>query len=182
MKETGFVAMTERLIFGNRKIVLVLFAVVTLLMIYSAATSLRIDTAYSKQLPLQHSYMQTFQEYYDTFGGADRVVVALIAEDGDMFDPEFFETLKAATDAVFFVPGVDRPRVQSIFTPNVRYMEVVEDGIEAGNVIDADFAPTPEGMAKVRENILKANIVGRLVANDFSGAIISAQLLHTTRN
>ena len=53
-----------------------------------------------------------------------------------MFDPEFFETLKAATDAVFFIPGVDRPRVQSIFTPNVRYMEVVEEGIEAGNVID----------------------------------------------
>jgi len=177
MKETGFVAMMERLVFGNRKTVLALFGVVTLLMIYSAATSLRIDTAYSKQLPLQHSYMQTFQEYYDTFGGADRVVVALIAQDGDMFDPEFFETLKAATDAVFFVPGVDRPRVQSIFTPNVRYMEVVEDGIEAGNVIDADFEPTPEGMAKVRENILKANIVGRLVANDFSGAIISAQLL-----
>ena len=177
MKETGFVAMMERLIFANRKIVLGLFAVVTVLMIYSAATSLRIDTAYSKQLPLQHPYMQTFQEYYETFGGADRVVVALIAKDGDMFDPEFFETLKAATDAVFFVPGVDRPRVQSIFTPNVRYMEVVEEGIEAGNVIDADFRPTPEGMAKVRENILKANIVGRLVANDFSGAIISAQLL-----
>ncbi|MGD8977927.1 MAG: efflux RND transporter permease subunit, partial [Gammaproteobacteria bacterium] len=74
-------------------------------------------------------------------------------------------------------PGVDRPKVMSLYTPNVRYLEVVEDGIEAGNVIDADFAPTPEGLAKVRENILKANIVGRLVANDFSAAIVSAHLL-----
>ena len=116
-------------------------------------------------------------QYFDQFGGADRVLVAVVAKDGDMFDEKFFETLKNVTDAVFFIPGVDRPKVMSLYTPNVRYLEVVEDGIEAGNVIDADFAPTPEGLAKVRENILKANIVGRLVANDFSGAIVSAHLL-----
>ena len=177
MSDSGIIAWLERLIFGNRKIVIVLFAVITVLLAYSAATQLRIDTAFSKQLPTGHEYMQTFNEYYDRFGGANRVLVALVAKDGDMFDPEFFETLKNATDAVFFIPGVDRPKVQSIFTPNVRYLEVVEDGIEAGNVIDADFQPDAEGLAKVRENILKANIVGRLIANDFSGAIISAQLL-----
>ncbi|UCC14054.1 MAG: MMPL family transporter [Gammaproteobacteria bacterium] len=177
MSDSGFIGALERLIFGQRKIVIGLFVLITLFMAYTAATQLRIDTAFSKQLPTGHEYMQTFREFYDDFGGANRVLVALVAKDGDMFDPEFFETLKAATDAVFFIPGVDRPRVQSIFTPNVRYLEVVEDGIEAGNVIDADFAPTPEGLAKVRENILKANIVGRLIANNFSGAIISAQLL-----
>ena len=67
--------------------------------------------------------------------------------------------------------------MQSLFTPNVRYTEVVEDGIAAGNVIPDDFAPTPEGLDGVRRNILKAGIVGRLVANDFSGAIISAELM-----
>jgi hypothetical protein len=49
-----------------------------------------------------------------------------------------------------------------------------EDGIEAGNVVDAEFVPTPAALNKVRENILKAGIRGRLVANDFSGALISA--------
>ena len=73
--------------------------------------------------------------------------------------------------------GIDRGRVQSLFTPNVRYMEVVEDGIEAGNVVDSEFVPTPEALAKVRENILKAGIRGRLVANDFSGALVSAIVL-----
>jgi hypothetical protein len=59
----------------------------------------------------------------------------------------------------------------------VRFTEVVEDGIAGGNVVPADFQPTAEGLEQVRENILKAGIVGRLVANDFSGAIVSAQLL-----
>ena len=102
------------------------------------------------------------------------MLIALIARDGNMFTPEFFEALKRATDEVIVMEGIDRGRVQSLFTPNVRYLEVVEDGIEAGNVIPADFQPTPEGMARVRENILKAGIVGRLVANDFSGALVSA--------
>ena len=180
MSESGILARVERLIFGRKGLVLGLFALLTAFFLYNAVTHLRVDAAFSKQLPLEHPYMQTFLDHYDQFGGADRIIVALVAEDGDMFDPEFFTALQKATDAVFFVPGVDRPKVQSLFTPNVRYLEVVEDGIQGGNVIPDDFvAPeaTAEDLATARENILKANIVGRLVANDFSGAIISASLL-----
>nr|MBP6515095.1 MMPL family transporter [Steroidobacteraceae bacterium] len=111
------------------------------------------------------------------FGGANRLLIAVVARDGNMFTPEFFEALKIATDEVFFIEGVDRSRVQSLWTPNTRYTEVVEGGIEAGDVIPPDFTPDAAGLAKVKENILKAGIVGRLVANDFSGAMVSAQLL-----
>jgi uncharacterized protein len=157
--------------------VIVLFALVTVLLAWSAVTGLRVDAGFSKQLPLEHEYMETFLEHYEEFGGADRILIALVDESGDMFNPDFFRALKQATDAVFFIPGVDRARVTSIFTPNVRYLEVTEEGIEAGDVIPADFQPTAAGLERVKENILKAGIVGRLVANDFSGAIVSAQLL-----
>jgi uncharacterized protein len=177
MQHSRLVGGLESLIFGHRRTIIVLFLLITAVMIFTAMSRLRVDAGFSKQLPLEHEYMQTFLEHYTDFGGADRVVVALIAEDGDMFDPEFFAALKKANDAVFFLPGVDRARVTSIYTPNVRYLEVTEQGIEAGDVIPANFQPTASGLERVRENILKAGIVGRLVANDFSGAIISAQLL-----
>ena len=48
--------------------------------------------------------------------------------------------------------------------------------ITAGDVLPADFQPTKAGFARVRENIIKAGIVGRLVANDFTGAIVSGKL------
>src|SRR2546429_3308726 len=111
------------------------------------------------------------------FRGANRVLIALIARDGNMFTPEFFAALRKATDEVIVMDGIDRTQVQSIFTPNVRYLEVVEDGIEAGNVVPADFTPTPANMARVRDNIRKAGIIGRLVANDLSGALVSAIVL-----
>lgn len=166
----------ENLVFRHRPVVLGLFAVATVFMAWSAS-HLRVDAGFQKNLPHAHPYMETFLKHQQEFGGANRVLVALMAREGDIFTPEFFEVLRKATDEVFFLPGVDRSRVQSLFTPNVRYTEVVEDGIAAGNVIPDDFEPDTEGLEQVRRNVLKAGIVGRLVANDFTGTIISAELL-----
>ena len=142
------------------------------------AAHLHVDASFNKGLPLDHPYIRTFTKYQSEFGGANRVIVALMAQKGDIFTPEFFKLLKEATDEIFFLPGVDRAQVQSLFTPNVRYTEVVEDGFSGGNVIPSDFDPLREGsLARVRENIIKSGKIGQLVANDFTGAIVSAQLL-----
>ncbi|HEX6142592.1 MAG TPA: MMPL family transporter [Geminicoccaceae bacterium] len=166
----------ETLVFGHRRSLLAVFALLTLVFAISA-TQLRIDAGFEKQLPLGHPYMQTFLEHRAEFGGANRLLIAVRARDGDIFRPEVFAAIEAVTDAVFFLPGVNKSSVRSIFTPNVRFVEVVEGGFAGGNVVPADFQPTPEAIAEVRENILKAGIVGRLVANDFSAALISAELV-----
>ncbi len=171
----------ERIVFRSRPLVIGVFVAITIAMAW-AATHLKIDAGFSKLLPLQHEYMKNFVKYREDFGGANRILIALMSRDGDIFNPQFFDTLKAATDEVFFIPGVDRSRVKSLFTPNVRFTEVVVGGIAGGNVVPADFKPTPEGLEQVRKNILKADIVGRLVSNDFTGAIISAELLEFNPN
>jgi len=163
-------------VFHHRKAFLLLFAAITLVMVWSASR-LRIDAGFQKQLPLQHEFIRTFLQYQDQFGGANRVIIALMAREGDMFTPEFFAALRELTDDVFFIPGVDRASVTSVVTPNVRFVEVLEDGFAGGNVLPADFEPTPEGLAIVRENIIKSGKVGQLVSSDFTGAIVSAKLL-----
>ena len=165
----------DRLVFGRRLVTLAVFLVVTVALAW-LATGLRVDAGFTKLLPVEHEYMQTFLEYRDEFGSADRVAVAVMARDGNMFTPEFFALLRQVTDAVFFLPGVDRTQVYSILTPNVRFIEVIEDGLMSGDVLPADFEPTEESLAQVRENVIKAGVVGRLVANDFSGALVSAKL------
>ncbi len=178
MSAAGLTGSLERIIFGHRTPILVVFGLVTAALLVITSRGLRIEASFTKQLPRQHEYMRTYlDESVAEFRGANRVLVALVATDGNMFTSGFFSALKKATDEVTVMDGIDRGRVQSLFTPNVRYLEVIEDGIEAGNVIPADFRPTPAAMARVRENILKAGIVGRLVANDFSGALVSATVL-----
>ena len=176
MTNAPAVKFLERLVFSRRPLVIGIFVAVTLFMAASA-TNLRVDAGFSKLLPLQHEYMKTFTEYREEFGGANRVLIALMAREGDIYTPEFFKVLRQATDEVFFLPGVDRARVTSLFTPNVRFTEVVEDGISGGNVVPNDFQYTPEDLEQVRSNVLKSSYVGRLVANDHTGAIISAELL-----
>ncbi|MFK8016927.1 MAG: RND family transporter [Gammaproteobacteria bacterium] len=179
MKTNPVIGAIENLIFANRRVVIAFFVVVTAGMLFMAK-GLHIDAGFTKTLPVKHPYMQTYLDHQEQFGGANRILVALVDKKGDMFNPKFFTALKDATDVVsLYLPGVDRAKVSSLFTPDVRFIEVVEDGLAGGNVVPADFAPTAEGIDEVRQNILKAKIVGRLVANDFSGAIISAQLLET---
>ena len=175
------ISFLEKIIFWRRSLILVLFAAITIFLGFSSS-KLYIDAGFAKLLPLEHEYMKTYLDHKGTFGGGNRIIIALVAKDGDIFTPEFFSALKGATDEVFFLPGVERSKVKSLFTANVRYVEVTEDGVDAGNVIPADFQPTPEGLAQVRKNVLKSGIVGRLVANDFSGAIISAGLLDMDPN
>ena len=161
---------------NTRYAIVALFLVITIGMMY-AMSHLRIETGFKKQLPLKHEYMQTFLQYEKEFGGANRVLVALVARDGDMFTPESFAAFETITDQVFFIPGVDRASVRSIFTPNVRFVEIVEDGFAGGNVIPSDYSPSPEMFERVRSNIVKSGEVGRLVSGDFSGAMVWANLL-----
>jgi len=177
----SLISKLENLIFSHRPWVIGIFVVTTLFMVFQAV-QLRIDAGFTKHLPLKHEYMKTFVQYQQEFGGADRIIIAIMTKHGDIFTPEFFDILKRVTDEVFFIPGVDRTQVKSLFTPNVRFTEVVEDGIAGGNVVPADFRPDPEGLARVRENILKSGILGRLVSNDFTGAAVSAQFLEFNPN
>lgn len=178
-----FARFAEKLVFANRPVILVVFALITVAMVYFAS-KLEVDAGFKKQVPLQHEYMQTFQDYEQEFGGANRVLVAVIAKDGDMLDQQFMATLENVTSDVINLPATDDARARSLFTPNVRFIEVVEDGLSGGNVIPQTFTPNvegfqarPEDFEQIRSNIIKANIVGRLVAKDFSGAMIWADLI-----
>ena len=171
-----FIRVTEPIVFGRRPRTLMVLALLTLFLGWHAL-QLKADTGFEKQLPLGHPYMQVFKQYQRDFGGANLVLIAAIQKSGDIYNAEFMGTLRKLTDAVFFTPGMDTSRVSSIFTPDVRYIEVVEDGFAGGNVIPAEFAPTPEMFAKVRSNIAKANIIGRLVSNDQRGAMVFSELL-----
>lgn len=166
----------EPIVFGKRLVTLAVLIALTGWFAFEASQT-KVDAGWLKMVPLQHPYMQTFTEYYKDFGGANTIIVALQNKNGDIYNKEFMEKMQKATDDVFFIPGVDRARVMSIFTPNVTYVEVIEGGLSGANVIPADFAPTPEMFERIKSNVGKAQIIGRLVSEDQNGAMVMAELL-----
>ena len=121
-----YVDTTLPIIFHKRARLLIVLLLTTLFLGWHA-TKLELDAGFEKQLPQGHPYIDVFMEYQREFGGANTVLMAVMQKPGtgDIYQPSFMKTLRQATDAMFFLPGMDRSRVSSIMTPDVRYLEVV---------------------------------------------------------
>ena len=171
------VSLLARLLIAWRKPLGVLFLAVTLGLGVSALNT-RLDPGFNKLIPLKHDYMSAFLKYASTFSGANRVLVSVHWKgEGDIYNAEFLEVLRKVTDEVFYIPGVNRAGVRSLFTPNTRYIEVTEEGFTGDVVIPARFSANPDELAQVRTNVAKAGEIGRLVANDLKSALVQADLL-----
>lgn len=167
----------EKLIFNNRGIVIGIFALMTLGLLYSAS-QLKLDAGFEKNIPLNHPYMQTYIKHREDFGGANNILVSVCDRSGNIFNTNFFDTLKNVHDQLFFINGVNRSLVVSLFAPSTRFTEIVEGGFAGGPVIPADFnSSSQSALDTVAANIEKAKIVGRQVSDDYSCAMVTAQLL-----
>jgi predicted RND superfamily exporter protein len=165
----------QRMLFGHRRKILVVFALVTLVL-GSFAVRLRPDAGFDKLLPSHNAYIETYKRTQEKFGGGNLLLVALEAKHGTIFQPKFMDALRRITDEVFFLPGVDRTHVSSLYTPDTRFAEVVEGGFNGGPVIPNTFKPDAAGFELLKSNIIKAGIVGKLVANNYKSAVVSAHL------
>ncbi|MFA7520077.1 MAG: RND family transporter, partial [Shewanella sp.] len=110
----------ESFLFRNRAWVVGIFVFLTLFFGYQAS-QLKMDAAFIKNIPLQHSYMQTYLKHQKDFGGANSIMVAVEDTSGNIFNANYFDTLKNVHDQLFFIPGVDRAQVKSIFSPSTRF-------------------------------------------------------------
>lgn len=166
----------EKFLFKRRSLVVILFSIVTLVLGYQA-TKIQLDASFTKNIPLNHEYMKTYMKHSADFGGANGIYISVCDRDGNIFNKEFLNALKGVHDQLFFIPGINRTLVKSLYSPSTRYIEVVEDGFSGGPVIPADFKANAADLAVVKENIEKAGIVGRVVSDDYSCAMVSSQLL-----
>lgn len=173
----------ERLVFGARTTILVVIAIFTLAMAYFSF-SLKLDAGIEKMWPEKHEYVDTFRQYQSSLPGAKRMIVALRAKDdkpGAIWDPNFLATLNGLTQDLFFIPGIDRKTVTSLWTPNTRFFEITEEGISADDVIGgtttAGTVGRPGVIEKIQNNVIRGGFVGRLVSNDFTAALVQAEIL-----
>jgi uncharacterized protein len=74
--DSALSASLEKFIFGNRALIVVVFALVTAALATVAVRGLHIDASFTKQLPLKHEYMQTFVKHQAEFGGSSAVRIA----------------------------------------------------------------------------------------------------------
>ena len=171
--------LAERLLFENRILVIVLFSLATIFFGYNAS-KLRPDASFEKMIPTSHPYIQNYLKNradLKSLGNSIRIIVE--TTEGDIFDKDFQDALQRINDEVFYITGVDRAGLQSIWTPNVRWSEVTEEGFRGGTVIPNGYDGSPGKLEELKANVLRSGQVGRLVANNFKSATIIAPLTDT---
>lgn len=174
----------EAFAFRARATVLAVLALVTLVMGWFAL-QLKMDAGFEKQMPVGHEYIQTFLTYRDDVLGANRLNIVVKVRDqggkkGDVWTPGALKRLYDVTQAVTFLPSVERLGVQSLWTPNSFVNEITEDGFRADPLIAGTVTPdqlTPEVIANIRRATAQGGFVGTLVSRDESSAMITAELI-----
>lgn len=166
----------ERLLFNFRPIWLVLFALITVFLAWNAS-QVRPEASFTKMIPTNHEFIQNYFDHRNDLAGMGNVVrIAVETTEGNIFTADFQQTLRDVTDEVFFIPGVDRSGLRSIWTPNVRWSEVTEEGFVGGPVIPDTWDASEESLEQLRTNVLRSGEVGNLVASNFKSALIFVPL------
>jgi hypothetical protein len=169
----------ERLIFNNRPVVVFICLLVSTFLFYQA-TLVRPSTSFEKMIPLEHPFIQKMLEHRNDLANLGNTVrVSVEAVDGDIFTKEYMETLRLINDEVFYISGVDRSGLKSLWSPSVRWTEVTEEGFAGGEVIPQSYNGSEDSLDQLRNNVLKSGQVGRLVANDFKSSIVDIPLLES---
>ncbi len=105
------------------------------------------------------------------------VRIAVETTQGDIFSKAYLKTLKRINDEIFYISGVDRGALKSLWTPLTRWTEVTLEGLAGGPVIPDSFDGSGESLDQVKANLMKSGEIGTLVANNFKSSSILVPLL-----
>ncbi|MDF2641434.1 MAG: hypothetical protein K0R45_706 [Pseudomonas sp.] len=169
----------ERLIFNNRPAVIVLCLLASIFLFWQA-TQVRPSTSFEKMIPLDHPFIQNMMAHRNDLANLGNTVrISVEALDGDIFSRQYMDTLREINDEVFYISGVDRSGLKSLWSPSVRWTEVTEEGFAGGEVIPQSYDGSEQSLDQLRNNVLKSGQIGRLVANDFKSSIVDVPLLES---
>ncbi len=172
------VAKAEAFFFGHRWQTLAVIGAFTAVMAVFAV-QLHMSAGFEKQMPIGHEYIQTFEKYRGDLFGANRLNVVVKARAGTIWNKEALTRLYEVTQAVMYLPSVDRVGVQSLWTPNSFVNEITEEGFRADQIIDGTITPealTPEIINRIQRLTREGGFVGTLVSHDQTSAMITAEL------
>ena len=172
------VARAEAFFFCHRWQTLAVIGIYTAVMAVFAS-QLHMSAGFEKQMPVGHEYTQTFEKYRDDLFGANRLNFVVKARTGTIWNKEALTRLYDVTEAVQYLPNVDRVGVQSLWTPNSFVNEITEEGFRADQIIDGTITPealTPELISRIQRLTREGGYVGTLVSHDQTSAMITAEL------
>lgn len=135
-----------------------------------ASTRLYLEVDPDRLLPQEHPYMRAAQDVKQLFDTYNVVVVGLFPKDGEVFTPAFLAKLDEATKRIAALPGVKPALVQSLASPNTKYVAGSDKQVELEPVMPAPPVDRASAEEVRRRTFAEPALVGTLVTTDGSAA------------
>lgn len=172
---------SETSLFRQKNLVLIVFLLASFFLLLQA-TQIKLDSSFTKNIPLNHDYMKAYSKHEKSFGGANNIFISVCNKEGDIFTTGFFDTFKKVHDKLLSIPSIDSLKVKSLYSSSVRFIEATEGHFSSGTVIPENFQKNASGLESVRHNIDKANLVGSIISNDYSCSMLNATFTKFNNN
>ncbi|MFC3942675.1 RND transporter [Pseudomonas gingeri NCPPB 3146 = LMG 5327] len=175
-------SLIERALFNHRGLVLWLCLLLTL-GLGAASSRLGLNASFDKMIPTGHPYIANYLANQQELTGLGNAVRIAVEAPGDsIYDAHYLDLLARLNDKVFLLPGVDRPFMKSLWTPNMRWMAVTEEGVEGGRVIPDDYDGSAASLENVRRNAARSGEIGQTIALDARSSLIFVPLMENDPN
>jgi len=153
------------------------FAVTILITVLLGAQlrNLRLEIRHRANLLEQHPYVQVQNRITDLFGGEAVVIIGVIANNGDIFNPQILGKVQRITERLRKNPNVIEASLLSLTAPNVRTVVSNADGSIEMRPLVAAGPMDRESVDRIRTAVRQDRLFrGNLVSADETAAIIVA--------
>ncbi|WP_284259921.1 efflux RND transporter permease subunit [Acidocella aquatica] len=167
----------ERILFNNRSAIMLFCAVLTIFF-GTEAFKVHLSANYSQMIPVHQPYIVNYLKHYDDLANSsDAIQIAVVANQGTILNAHYLKVLQEINDQVYLLPGVNRPYMQSLWSPQTSWQQITPDGLAGGSVIDMTYDGSPAALQTVATHIQNSGTIGQLVGLDFKSSMVYVPLL-----
>ncbi len=160
-----------------RRSVLAVIALVTLVLGYFAL-QVEVKTIFTDLQPGDHAYVQTNEEFKNTFGGANVVTIMVEPKEGDIFNMETLGVIKQITDDLQYVDAVNQFQIVSLASKKLKNVIASNVGIETLPIMWPELPKGQDEIDKVRKDVISNPMVyGSYVSYDQNSALITVDFI-----
>jgi uncharacterized protein len=140
------------------------------------ARKVEMYSQFADLLPQGHPYIQAYNKFRTTFGGANIVALSIAVKQGDIFNQNTLSKIRYVTEAVDQIDGVNHYQVASIAHVKIRRIETSSGGLIVSRPVLPETIPSdPAELIRLKESMYNNDIVfEKYVSADGKSALILA--------
>lgn len=163
-------------IFNFRIIWLLTFLLITFVLVWQAS-KIELAASFENMMPREHPFIQKYFEHKADLESGNTIRIVVENTQGDIFNAEYLQVVQEVNDSVFYLAGVDRSSLLSLWSPAARWSEVTAEGFDGGQLIPSSYNGSSASLEQLRKNIERSSYVGSLIANDYRSSMVSVPLI-----